>query len=136
MKINQFMVLVLAIFSFNAVAATAGAGLVTPEFLTVKTTAAALDDGQTSRWGLANINNVTGASSHRSVLSIEIDLDYNVSETESCTRSAWYDFEGNPVVCDECRNSNCVCASGMCVTEDTDTPSMELRSGKWIAIRK
>ena len=101
----------------------------TTELLTIRTAQMAMGWDDTVR--LADLGNVTEAAATKSKLSIEIDLTYQIAKLPfaECTAFAWFDFDGNAVTCDECREeppppaggTACACPSAKCSTPDGKT---------------
>ena len=108
------------VLAFFGVSATAAAREVTPELLTVRTVANVLEwSADQPDFRLADISDVTAASSTRSAISITILLNYTNASGGSCEFLDWFDFEGNRVACDACRDDDaCACASASCELSD------------------
>jgi hypothetical protein len=121
--------LVAGLGIFGQQAFAKDANNVTPEFLTIKAAADALS--YPDKFELPSLSWVTGASSIQSPLSTTIEISYRSNSGAQCTAFSWWDFAGNPVSCDPCRDtpsgSGCACASAMCTT---DTELLTLTNGK------
>jgi hypothetical protein len=124
-RLFQTLVLAIGFSSIPAVASDAGSSNITPEFLTVKATSSALELYKTNAdFGLKDIKDVTAATSKRSDLSIYIELSFKTEggRFKECKMYNWYDFDGNSVQCDACRNpppgTGCTCVSSMCTASD------------------
>jgi hypothetical protein len=107
---RKILAVLMFLFSGTGLAAS-------PELMSIKAAAFSMEEYKSGvDYGLEKIEDVTNVVSEKTDLSVKITLYYNKTGLwKTCESYHNFDFDGNPVACDSCRDvPNCICPASTC----------------------